>query len=78
MKPPATRYNVHCLLFLTILLCPLLATAYGKPVETEVFTLSSFTTVGGVVIKDVHFGYEMYGHLDAAKDNAILIHISRA
>ncbi len=25
------------------------------------------------MLKDVHFGYEMYGELNAAKDNAILI-----
>ncbi len=52
MKPPANRYNVRCILFLAILLCPLLATAYDKPVVKEVFTLPSFTTVGGDSLKE--------------------------
>src|ERR1051326_8963444 len=73
MKPPASRYDLCCLLFLAILLFPRLRTAYDRLVEKEVFTLPSFTTVGGHVLKDVRFGYEMYGHLNAAKDNAILI-----
>ena len=73
MKPPASHYIVRCLLFLGVLLWPRLATAYDKPVEKQVFTLPSFTTVGGDKLKDVRFGYEMYGHLNAAKDNAILI-----
>jgi homoserine O-acetyltransferase len=73
MKPPASRYDLCCLLFLAILLFPRLGTAYDRLVEKEVFTLPSFTTVGGHVLKDVRFGYEMYGHLNAAKDNAILI-----
>ena len=73
MKPPASPYNVRCLLFLAILLCSRLAAAYDKPVEKQVFTLPTFTTVGGELLRDVRFGYEMYGSLNAAKDNAILI-----
>ena len=73
MKPPASRYIVRCFLFLAVLLWPRLAIAYDKPVEKQVFTLPSFTTVGGDKLKSVRFGYEMYGHLNAAKDNAILI-----
>jgi homoserine O-acetyltransferase len=73
MKPPTIRYNVHGFLLLTVLLCPRLATAYDKLVEKQVFTLPAFTTVAGDRIKDVRFGYEMYGRLNAAKDNAILI-----
>jgi homoserine O-acetyltransferase len=50
-----------------------LGSAYDHLVVKRVFTLPSFTTVGGDVLKDVRFGYEMYGELNAAKDNAILI-----
>jgi homoserine O-acetyltransferase len=50
-----------------------LAFAYDGVVEKKVFTMSSFSTVGGDVIKDVRFGYETYGRLNANKDNAILI-----
>jgi len=56
-----------------MLLCPRLAAAYDKPVEKQVFTLPTFTTVGGDLLKDVRFGYEIYGSLNAAKDNAIVI-----
>ena len=46
---------------------------YEGLVEKKVFTIASFTTVGGEIIKNVRFGYETYGHLNADKDNAILI-----
>lgn len=47
--------------------------AYDGLVEKKVFTMSSFTTVGGDVLKDVRFGYETYGRLNANRDNAIVI-----
>jgi homoserine O-acetyltransferase/O-succinyltransferase len=49
------------------------AHAYDELVDKKVFKIASFTTVGGRVIKDVRFGYETYGHLDAGKDNVIVI-----
>jgi homoserine O-acetyltransferase len=52
---------------------PGLGAAYDGLVEKKVFTLPSFTTAGGDVLKDVRFGYETYGHLNANRDNAILI-----
>jgi homoserine O-acetyltransferase len=60
-------------MFLFLILCPGLAHAYESLVEKKVFTIPSFTTVSGDVIKDVRFGYETYGHLDASKSNAILV-----
>jgi len=42
-------------------------------VQRQVFTLPSFTTVSGRTLKDVRIGYETYGTLNAARDNAILI-----
>ena len=59
--------------FVCLILCPGLAPAYESLVEKKVFTLPSFTTVAGDVLKDVRFGYETYGQLDANKSNAILI-----
>jgi homoserine O-acetyltransferase len=47
--------------------------AYDGLVEKKVFTMPSFTTVGGDVLKDVRFGYETYGWLNPNKDNAIVI-----
>lgn len=47
--------------------------AYDGLVEKKVFTMPLFTTVGGDVLKDVRFGYETYGRLNANKDNAIVI-----
>jgi homoserine O-acetyltransferase/O-succinyltransferase len=55
------------------LLAPLAALAYDGPVEKKVFTLPSYTTVGGRTIKDVRVGYETYGKLNATGDNAIFV-----
>jgi homoserine O-acetyltransferase len=49
------------------------ARAYDGPVEKKTFTLPSYTTVGGKTIKNVKVGYETYGKLNAAGDNAIFI-----
>ena len=42
--------------FVCLILCPGLAPAYESLVEKKVFTLPSFTTVAGDVLKDVRFG----------------------
>ncbi len=42
-------------------------------VEKKVFELPSYTTVGGRTIAPVRVGWESYGKLNEAKDNAILI-----
>jgi homoserine O-acetyltransferase len=47
--------------------------AYDGPVEKKVFTLPSYTTVGGRSMRDVRVGYETYGKLNAAGDNAIFV-----
>jgi homoserine O-acetyltransferase len=49
------------------------ATAYDGPVEKKVFTLPAYTTVGGKTLKNMRVGYETYGTLNAAGDNAIFI-----
>ena len=49
------------------------AGAYDGPVEKRTFTLPSYTTVGGRTIRDVRVGYETYGRLNAAGDNAIFV-----
>jgi homoserine O-acetyltransferase len=41
--------------------------------EKKVFELPSYTTVGAATIKQVRVGYETYGRLNAAGDNAIFI-----
>lgn len=41
--------------------------------EKKVFTLPSYTTVGGATLKQVKVGYETYGQLNAAGDNAIFV-----
>lgn len=42
-------------------------------VEKRSFTMDSYTTHGGEIIKDVKVGWEAYGTLNEAKDNVILI-----
>jgi homoserine O-acetyltransferase/O-succinyltransferase len=42
-------------------------------VEKKVFTLPSYTTVGGQSISNVRLGYETYGKLNAGGDNAVFI-----
>jgi homoserine O-acetyltransferase/O-succinyltransferase len=49
------------------------ASAYDGPVEKKSFTLASYTTVGGKTIKNVRVGYETYGALNPAGDNAIFV-----
>jgi homoserine O-acetyltransferase len=49
------------------------AFAYDGPVEKKVFTLPAYTTTGGKAIKNVRVGYETYGKLNAAGDNAIFV-----
>jgi len=56
-----------------LLIGPLAAHAYDGPVEKKVFTLPSYTTVGGRTLANVQVGYETYGKLNAAGDNAIFI-----
>jgi homoserine O-acetyltransferase len=50
-----------------------LAHAYDGLVEKKVFTIPSFTTVGGKTIRNVRIGYETYGKLNAAGTNAIFV-----
>lgn len=42
-------------------------------VQKKIFELASYTTVGGKTIAPVRVGWESYGTLNAAKDNAILV-----
>jgi homoserine O-acetyltransferase len=41
--------------------------------QKKFFTLPQYTTVGGKTIKNVRIGYESYGKLNAAGDNAIFV-----
>ena len=47
--------------------------AYDKLVDKKVFSLPAYTTVGGKTIKEVKVGYETYGTLNAAGDNAVFV-----
>lgn len=47
--------------------------AYNGLVQKQVFSMPSYTTVGGKVIKELRVGWESYGSLNAAKDNAIVV-----
>ena len=41
--------------------------------EKKFFTLPQYTTLGGKTVKNVRVGYETYGKLNAARDNAIFV-----
>ena len=60
-------------LLAALLLAAGVAAAYDGPVEKKIFSLPSYTTVGGKTIKGVKVGYETYGKLNAAGDNAIFV-----
>jgi len=49
------------------------AWAFDGIVEKKVFELPAYATVGGKTIKNVRLGYETYGTLNAAGDNAIFV-----
>jgi len=49
------------------------ALAFDGLVEKKSFEMPAYTTVKGKTIADVRVGWESYGTLNAAKDNAILI-----
>jgi homoserine O-acetyltransferase len=49
------------------------AWAYEGIVEKRVFELGPYTTANGAEIADVRVGWEAYGELNEARDNAILI-----
>ncbi|PWC43146.1 homoserine O-acetyltransferase [Azospirillum sp. TSO22-1] len=49
------------------------AFAYDGIVEKKVFEMPSYTTLGSETIKNVRIGWESYGTLNTAKDNAILV-----
>jgi homoserine O-acetyltransferase len=46
---------------------------YEGLVGKKMFSMPSYTTVGGKTIKDLKVGWECYGNLNQAKDNAILV-----
>jgi homoserine O-acetyltransferase/O-succinyltransferase len=52
---------------------PPVTPAPGTIVEKRTFELPSYTTTGGATIRRVRVGWESYGTLNEAKDNAILV-----
>jgi homoserine O-acetyltransferase len=65
------------MLFRTYLAAIALAVSHGALAqlltEKKFFTLPQYTTAGGKTIKNVRVGYETYGKLNAAGDNAVFI-----
>jgi homoserine O-acetyltransferase/O-succinyltransferase len=72
-KRPSTA--LQALFGLLVLLAAVTVHADGAGLLTtkQVFTLPAYTTVGGETIRDVRLGYETYGRLNAAGDNAIFV-----
>lgn len=65
--------RARLLLILSLFLPALPVWALDQIVEKKTFAMPFYTTLGGKTIKAVKIGYETYGTLDAAKDNAILV-----
>ena len=49
------------------------AVAFDGTVEKKTFSMPSYVTVAGKTVPDVRVGYETYGTLNAAADNAIFV-----
>lgn len=62
--------TLHRLLAATLTLA---ATTLGAQAAPPVFTIANFKTESGVVLPEARVVYGTYGHLNAAKDNAILV-----
>jgi homoserine O-acetyltransferase len=60
-------------LLAALLALPCAAHAFEGPVEKKSFTLATYTTVAGRTLPNVRVGYETYGTLNAAGDNAIFV-----
>jgi homoserine O-acetyltransferase len=60
-------------LLAALLALPCVAHAFEGPVEKKSFTLATYTTVAGRTLPNVRVGYETYGTLNAAGDNAIFV-----
>jgi homoserine O-acetyltransferase/O-succinyltransferase len=65
--------SLRLALLLATFAAPALAQGSVGIVEKKVFSMPSYTTMGGQTIKDVKVGWESYGQLNAARDNAIII-----
>ena len=63
--------SVVCATILSAL--PVMATGYEPVVEKKTFTIGDFQTEGGETVPEMTLGWESYGQLNEAKDNAILI-----
>jgi homoserine O-acetyltransferase len=68
-----TASRLAAWLALLALALPATLHAFDGTVEKKTFTLGSYTTVGGKPLRDVRVGYETYGTLNAAGDNAIFV-----
>jgi len=69
-----TRTRIAAGLCAAVLFCGAATlNAYDGPVDKKVFTLATYTTVGGKTLKNVRVGYETYGKLNATGDNAIFV-----
>src|SRR5579872_3265457 len=60
-------------LFSQLLIAQNAANRPAPKVERHEFTISNFHTESGVTMPQVHVVYGTYGHLNAAKDNAVLM-----
>src|SRR5690242_16466983 len=65
--------SLRLALFLIAFATPALAQGSVGIVEKKVFSMPSYTTAGGQTIKDLKVGWESYGQLNAAGDNAIMV-----
>ena len=65
--------RLACRLLVVLLALPCTVHAFDGPVEKKSFALPTYTTVAGRALPNVRVGYETYGTLNAAGDNAIFV-----
>lgn len=64
---------ISLLLFAPMLVAQNAAKSIADTAERHEFVISNFHTESGVTLPEAHVVYGTYGHLNAAKDNAVLL-----
>ena len=67
------RFGNRFLTGAALLLSQVVLAQNPETAERHEFVISNFRTESGVILPQAHIVYGTYGHLNAAKDNAVLL-----